>query len=256
MSLGKDSDPVIGFKKFVSEEELEEARKKRQEEWEKVRKPDDPEVVPEEPYDPRSLYEQLQEQKLKKEEEYAEKQRFSNQVKRLDDDEAQFLEFVSQKQEEITQKREAEDAEVLQEYRSAVLNKMTSPTSPVLNKPSSLTKTSSGAKAAKKSQLELLSGAVKRKSIEGETSTQDSKKSKTDNPSDTNGTEDKIKTASGEITQTVNNSRPMTAQVIGILPGLGVYNDSDSSSSSESDIELPPDIFQGGRPLLAHSQDD
>ena len=43
MSLGKDSDPVIGFKKFVSEEELEEARKKRQEEWEKVRKPDDPE---------------------------------------------------------------------------------------------------------------------------------------------------------------------------------------------------------------------
>ena len=33
--------------------------------------------VPEEPYDPRSLYDQLQEQKLKKEEEYAEKLRFS-----------------------------------------------------------------------------------------------------------------------------------------------------------------------------------
>lgn len=30
-------------KKFVSEAELDERRKKRQEEWEKVRKPDDPE---------------------------------------------------------------------------------------------------------------------------------------------------------------------------------------------------------------------
>lgn len=30
-------------RKFVSEAELDEKRKKRQEEWEKVRKPDDPE---------------------------------------------------------------------------------------------------------------------------------------------------------------------------------------------------------------------
>ena len=30
------------FKKFVSEDEIEEQKKKRQEEWEKVRKPDQP----------------------------------------------------------------------------------------------------------------------------------------------------------------------------------------------------------------------
>lgn len=30
------------FKSFVSEKEIEEAKKKRQEEWEKVRKPDQP----------------------------------------------------------------------------------------------------------------------------------------------------------------------------------------------------------------------
>lgn len=30
-------------RKFVSESELDEKRKKRQEEWDKVRKPDDPE---------------------------------------------------------------------------------------------------------------------------------------------------------------------------------------------------------------------
>ncbi len=36
------SEPGMAFKKFVSEDELEEKRKKRQEEWEKVRKPEDP----------------------------------------------------------------------------------------------------------------------------------------------------------------------------------------------------------------------
>lgn len=30
------------FKSFVSEKEIEEVKKKRQEEWEKVRKPDQP----------------------------------------------------------------------------------------------------------------------------------------------------------------------------------------------------------------------
>lgn len=37
------TDGVDLTRKFVSESELEEKRKKRQEEWEKVRKPDDPE---------------------------------------------------------------------------------------------------------------------------------------------------------------------------------------------------------------------
>ena len=33
---------VPTFKKFVSEDELEEQKRKRQEEWEKVRRPDQP----------------------------------------------------------------------------------------------------------------------------------------------------------------------------------------------------------------------
>lgn len=37
------ADGVDLSQKFVSESELDERRKKRQEEWEKVRKPDDPE---------------------------------------------------------------------------------------------------------------------------------------------------------------------------------------------------------------------
>ena len=45
---------------FVSEGDLEEARKKRQEEWEKVRQPDQPKDAPEEEYDHRSLFERLE----------------------------------------------------------------------------------------------------------------------------------------------------------------------------------------------------
>lgn len=40
---GAEAPNVDLSRKFVSEAELDERRKKRQEEWEKVRKPDDPE---------------------------------------------------------------------------------------------------------------------------------------------------------------------------------------------------------------------
>ena len=38
---------------FVTEAEVEERRKVQQEEWERVRKPNDPEAAPEEPVDNR-----------------------------------------------------------------------------------------------------------------------------------------------------------------------------------------------------------
>ena len=38
---------------FVTENEIEERRKHRQEEWDRVRKEDEPKQVPEEPYDSR-----------------------------------------------------------------------------------------------------------------------------------------------------------------------------------------------------------
>ena len=44
MDGGDDSNLVIK-KRFVSEAELDERRKRRQEEWEKVRKPEDPEGI-------------------------------------------------------------------------------------------------------------------------------------------------------------------------------------------------------------------
>ncbi|KAF5919679.1 hypothetical protein HPG69_000280, partial [Diceros bicornis minor] len=82
MDGGDDGNLVIK-KRFVSEAELDERRKRRQEEWEKVRKPEDPQECPEEAYDPRSLYERLQEQKDRKQQEYEEQFKFSKLPKRV-----------------------------------------------------------------------------------------------------------------------------------------------------------------------------
>lgn len=65
---------------FVTESEAAEARKRRQEEWERVRQPDDPMERPEEPYDGRSLYERLKEQKTKKDMEYEEAHKLSERL--------------------------------------------------------------------------------------------------------------------------------------------------------------------------------
>lgn len=79
---------------FVTEAELEDRKKVRQEEWEKVRKPEDPATAPEEPVDNRSLWARLEEQKQKKQDEWDEEHQFKNQFRGLNDDEVLFLDKV------------------------------------------------------------------------------------------------------------------------------------------------------------------
>ena len=47
---------------FITEDSIEEERKKRQTEWEKVRKPSDPVEAPTDNFDNRTLYDKLKEQ--------------------------------------------------------------------------------------------------------------------------------------------------------------------------------------------------
>ena len=65
-----------------------------QEEWERVRKEEDPVEAPEEPFDSRSLFDRLQEQKEKKQSEWDESHKLKNQVRTIDCDEADFLDQV------------------------------------------------------------------------------------------------------------------------------------------------------------------
>ncbi|XP_043935474.1 PSME3-interacting protein [Protopterus annectens] len=148
-------------KRFVTESELEERRKRRQEEWEKVRKPDDPEECPEEVYDPRSLYERLQEQKEKKQQEYEEQFKFKNMIRGLDKDETDFLDDVAKKQALLEEQRIKEEMEELKEYRSAqaIIAEETEVKKETEKKP--IWKTDDNKN--RPSQAQLLAGAVKRK---------------------------------------------------------------------------------------------
>ena len=52
----------MDLKSFVTEDKIEEERKRRQAEWERVRKPSDPIEAPADTFDNRTLYDKLKEQ--------------------------------------------------------------------------------------------------------------------------------------------------------------------------------------------------
>ncbi|XP_057203454.1 PSME3-interacting protein [Triplophysa rosa] len=236
------ADGVDLGKKFVSESELEENRKKRQEEWEKVRKPDDPEEVPEEEYDPRSLYERLQEQKDKKQEEYEEQFKFKNMVKGLEEDETSFLDEVSRQQCLIEKRRRDEDAQEIKEYRSA-LQKLASGEGHKKEPEKKAGPKPSEHRTSHLSQAHLLAGAVKRRS--SSQSSEGSKKLKAEETVAGNGSQTEQeavdpKSPGTDITRSGVLHLPSAAVCVGILPGLGAYSgssDSESSSDSEGSVD-------------------
>ncbi|NXU81593.1 F192A protein, partial [Oreotrochilus melanogaster] len=236
MDGGDGAADLVINKRFVSESELEERRKRRQEEWEKVRKPEDPEECPEEAYDPRSLYERLQEQREKKQQEFEEQFKFKNMVRGLDEDETHFLDEVSRQQELLEKQRREEELKELNEYRiSFALSTLTKvdpkketekkfPMKSVENK-------------NKFSQAKLLAGAVKHRSSDGGNSV---KRLKLDTDHDEKNQEKASCVALGSSSVGCSSVHcPSAAVCIGILPGLGAYSgssDSETSSDSEGTI--------------------
>uniref|UniRef100_G3MPV8 FAM192A/Fyv6 N-terminal domain-containing protein n=1 Tax=Amblyomma maculatum TaxID=34609 RepID=G3MPV8_AMBMU len=253
MSFGSSTsqDTIPKFKSFVSESELEDRRKKRQEEWEKVRKEDDPVEAPEEEYDPRSLFERLEEQRLKKQADYEEAHKLKNMIRGLDDDEVTFLEYVDMRKQEIELQRMKEDMQEIEEYRKAVA---TLSEEALEAKRLELKKSTGGVPTSgqgKKSQLSLLSGAVKRKCAD--TTNDAEKKQRANSSVERHGPcdGDERSQSPGEVQVQV----PRTAlHCLGVLPGLGVYTDSsdseNSSFSDEADLEL--DLVGRRRPAAMH----
>uniref|UniRef100_A0A8C1IG56 Proteasome activator subunit 3 interacting protein 1 n=1 Tax=Cyprinus carpio TaxID=7962 RepID=A0A8C1IG56_CYPCA len=237
------ADGVDLSRKFVSESELDEKRKKRQEEWEKVRKPDDPEEAPEEVYDPRSLYERLQEQKDKKQEEYEEQFKFKNMVKGLDEDETSFLDEVSRQQSLIEKHRRDEETQELKEYRISfcTLNALQKLTTTEIQKKE--TEKKAGPKPSEHrtshlSQAHLLAGAVKRRS--SSQSAEGSKKQKAEETVASNGSQTDQEAVELKSPGAGVLHLPSAAVCVGILPGLGAYSgssDSESSSDSEGSVD-------------------
>ncbi|VDO59163.1 unnamed protein product [Onchocerca flexuosa] len=105
--------------RFVTEKELDEVKKRRQEEWEKVRKPSDPKEVPEEEIDNRPLYDRLKEVRDRKQAEYDEEHRFRNMVRGLDADECDFLSGVENLKAKQDMEKDKEEKALLSEIDRA-----------------------------------------------------------------------------------------------------------------------------------------
>ncbi|XP_035498043.1 PSME3-interacting protein isoform X2 [Scophthalmus maximus] len=249
-------------RKFVSETELDEKRKKRQEEWEKVRKPDDPEEAPEEAYDSRSLFERLQEQKDKKQEEFEEQLKFRNMVRGLDEDESSFLDEVSRQQCLVEKQRRDEEKQELLEYRSALVKQASVETRREPEKKAAPKHSGPEQRTSHLSQAHLLAGAVKRRS--SSQSSDSSKKQKVEITTAATGngdrhTEQEAGAGGGgaggagdrhavpDLKEKVPSAPPGSGQgvlhlpsaavCVGVLPGLWVYSgSSDSESSSDSEV--------------------
>jgi len=212
----------VGLSKFVTESEVEEAKRKRQEEWDRVRKPDDPEKAPEpEAKDFRPLYDRLEEQRLRKEAEKEESKKLKNLVRGLDSEEVEFLEQVDQ----IRMKNELREREEERKEMEAFKLRSQFVHSAVEREIKiDPTKKPSQSQSSARSQASLLAGAIKRKS---------------DTPTETQNK--KPKEESKEI-----------PKILGVLPGLGHY-DTDSSEVDSDGSSADEAVCSSGRDLLSRS---
>ncbi|KAF9586671.1 hypothetical protein BGW38_010165 [Lunasporangiospora selenospora] len=170
----------------LEQDAIEEAKKVRQEEWEKAYKDQDskafgnhaprldfirqkyppPPPPEEELYDPRTLYERLQEQKQKKQDAFLEATKFGNLIHKIDNDEFDFLNSLES--EEVNKKKAIADQEEEELKRFRVNVKIKSapppPTDPteLPTLPFAPTPILSG---SSKKKLSVFSGLVKKKGI-------------------------------------------------------------------------------------------
>uniref|UniRef100_A0A1Q3FDB8 Putative nefa-interacting nuclear protein nip30 n=1 Tax=Culex tarsalis TaxID=7177 RepID=A0A1Q3FDB8_CULTA len=243
---------------FVTEAELADARRKRQEEWEKVRTADQPEEAPEEEYDSRSLYDRLQEQKQKKDIEYEEAHKLKNMIKTLDDDEVEFLDLVDKNKINAERQAHMEEQKEMNEFRQKVATlqekRLEEQIQQQISKPKP---TKTPIASTRMSQKKILAGVVvkKRKHEEESSSTSEGEK-KPENviqPAKPKAPKEQQATQSGppKTDQPNKKLKSGAMQVIGILPGLGSYREStDSEASSDSDVDCDGHFDWIGRKIV------
>ncbi|KAG7208412.1 hypothetical protein KM043_014644 [Ampulex compressa] len=233
----------------------------RQEEWERVRTADQPTEPPEEAYDPRSLYDRLQEQKNKRDAEYEEAHKLKNMIKGLDDDEVEFLDLVDRTKLEEERKKNLEEEKEMRDFKAAVASlhekSLDEKLKQELKNPQSSNKNVTSG-SSRNSQLKLLAGVVVKRSEkpkQGDITSGIKRKLSPDRSDETSKTEEPTTTqeATVENSQCELDKEKSTSththllsemggmKCIGILPGLGSYEDSsDSDCSSDTDQDPEP----------------
>nr|XP_049701510.1 PSME3-interacting protein [Helicoverpa armigera] len=210
---------------FISETEILEARRRRQEEWDKVRTEDQPEQAPEEPYDTRPLYQRLEEQRMKKEAEYEEAHKLKNMIRGLDDDEVGFLDLVERSKAKAAQQISIEEQREMQEFRERVSNLAESEELSRLRAQLAPARNTNNTQA--QAQKNKLQGVVVRKRKASEM--EGDKQEKGSPPPKTNGL-----VSASPNNNTENTSSDCGRRCVGVLPGLGHYDTDSTSDTDES----------------------
>ncbi|PWN36658.1 uncharacterized protein FA14DRAFT_159091 [Meira miltonrushii] len=184
--------------RFVSQNDLEEAQKRREEEvratYARLGQSPPPEALAAarreaggsdgSTYDPRSLYERLKANKDAKQEAIDEKLKLGNQFRGIDDSESVFLAQVAQQKKEAERLKQKETEDELERFRKAALAKeASSPTLPAKTTPPTPASGASKGKAAKRKREGLL-GVVKKKKVQSEEKKESVEKSKEENKKD------------------------------------------------------------------------
>uniref|UniRef100_A0A224XUY6 Putative nefa-interacting nuclear protein nip30 n=1 Tax=Panstrongylus lignarius TaxID=156445 RepID=A0A224XUY6_9HEMI len=252
---------------FISESELAERRKVRQEEWEKVRQPNQPLEAPEEEYDHRSLFERLEEQKKKKEFEYEEAHRLKNMIKGLDDDEIDFLELVDRSKMEEERKKCAEEELEMADFRNKVASlQEQSLEQRIQQEVRRPPLKNNNIKTGRSSQTKLLAGVIKKRQLPVNNTVKEGtgKRSRTEieeekvveekeckQKSDTDKQKPEVLTNTSVTNTTVTVTQQNVGSqnkldvgektggltCIGILPGLGTYSVSSDESDCSTDLD-------------------
>ncbi|KAG2174858.1 hypothetical protein INT43_005920 [Umbelopsis isabellina] len=226
---------------FVSREVIDEDGNSKQLEWDKVRsdaeKADAAPSVPTEPYDPRTLYERLQEQKTMKEDALKEAMRFSNLVKRIDDDEMDYYRTLTDTQIQAELAKKRQEAEQLDEYRRAVDQASSAPEPPSLT---STRKNESKEDIKKfnklpakrsKSTKDLLQGVVVAKKRNADENGHDAEDKPAKRP-DVRGKQEKEGVTKNENTSQLKQDNSLAAKSNRPISSLVSYGD-DSSSDED-----------------------
>ncbi|KAJ7103410.1 N-terminal domain of NEFA-interacting nuclear protein NIP30-domain-containing protein [Mycena belliarum] len=109
--------------RFVSQDEVETAKARRDEQWKAAyaRLGMEPPPQQQEDFsDGRSLAEKLAANKIAKQEEWEEKTKLANQFRALEEDEIMFLDSVRERQEAEERQRKEKDGEEVQNFKEAV----------------------------------------------------------------------------------------------------------------------------------------
>ena len=189
-------------------------------------------------YDHRTLYEKLQEQKMKKEADYEEAHRLKNMIRGLDDDEAGFLDYIDKARMESEQRKKEEEESAIAEFKKTISDFTSEEKEKKIQEfKKSLWSASrienSGSENRKKvndnfsgsskrsAQAALLAGAVKRRKVDVLESSSSKEHEEEKKPS----------------ARSLDASGGETIKCIGILPGIGVYGSDSSDSENSSDSE-------------------